>query len=382
MSQTRLQTAVTAAIVAVTLASHLTAQSIAPAARQSSTTAASTPSIKILGINRRDQPDKWWSASGEPLASRADVEPAVRGFLGVAMSDVSESSEESRKVGYTGADCVTVHNVLPNSPAVGKIKPGDLITHIDGESAKNITNVRRVVGAATPGTAMTFRVFREGKSVDLTINLGQPPKEAAIRRSNTFDSFQVDVLIQPCNRQTGIACSTTPEFSRDWTSDATTVFARGTLILRTPRDTHQFNLNIGLANGPWQTLMQSNDPQKDAVKQLDGGGAFTIHPAANYLVLPGTPAGESAARNPGAYVRVERTGYRGAEPYDARLTALVEDKEVVAAHFTPIIHGDVRNDIFYFAKVVPDAIVGTLFQTRPFDWTTIPNVALELKTAP
>ena len=51
----------------------------------------------------------------------------TRGWLGVSIMDASKAQEIVKDEGYTGTDGVLVQEVLPETPAHGKLNPGDVI---------------------------------------------------------------------------------------------------------------------------------------------------------------------------------------------------------------------------------------------------------------
>ncbi len=62
----------------------------------------------------------------------------------------------------------TIGQVLDNSPAIGKLVPGDVVTHIDGDEVKYWTTLHDVI-ADNPDTKLRFTVNRDGQSLDIDI---------------------------------------------------------------------------------------------------------------------------------------------------------------------------------------------------------------------
>jgi len=65
---------------------------------------------------------------------------------------------------------VTVRAVTKDAPADGKIKVGDVITHVDGERVRTTTEMRSRIGTREPGESVRLGYLRAGKpgSVQLT----------------------------------------------------------------------------------------------------------------------------------------------------------------------------------------------------------------------
>jgi serine protease Do len=101
----------------------------------------------------------------------------TRGWLGVSISDVSKDLPKAQSFGYTGSTGVLVEQTFPNTPATGKLQPGDIIEQINGKDVGSVLALRNSVAANPPGAAMTFKVFRDGKESDVEITLGEQPAD-------------------------------------------------------------------------------------------------------------------------------------------------------------------------------------------------------------
>jgi serine protease Do len=77
----------------------------------------------------------------------------TRGWLGVGIANVTlpEVTPIARdEFGYKGNDGVFVQQVMPDTPATGKLKKGDVITKINGKSVRNVTELRNQIAAMAP----------------------------------------------------------------------------------------------------------------------------------------------------------------------------------------------------------------------------------------
>jgi serine protease Do len=101
----------------------------------------------------------------------------VRGYIGVSIQDASVQPEVTQSFGYKGHDGVLVRQTFKNTPAVGKLMPGDIITAIAGKSVKDSQELRNTVAATPPGTDLKMTVFRRGKTEDVTLKIGEQPED-------------------------------------------------------------------------------------------------------------------------------------------------------------------------------------------------------------
>jgi serine protease Do len=99
----------------------------------------------------------------------------TRGWLGVSISDVATDVPLAQSFGYQGTTGVLVGQTMPNTPATGKLKAGDIITGFNGHDVKNVQELRNEVAATSPNTDVKLNVFRDGKDEMVTLKLGEQP---------------------------------------------------------------------------------------------------------------------------------------------------------------------------------------------------------------
>ena len=109
----------------------------------------------------------------------------TRGYLGVSISDISRFPEVAKTLGYDKGTGVLVEQMLPGSPAGGKLQHGDIVTGINGKPVETVTQLRNTIATEAPGSEITLNVFRDGKTVDVPIKLGtQPDNLLALAQGN------------------------------------------------------------------------------------------------------------------------------------------------------------------------------------------------------
>jgi serine protease Do len=104
----------------------------------------------------------------------------TRGFMGVAIQDVTPEIASAMKLGKTRGALVS--DVEPNGPAVrAGIQPGDVIVQINDTPVTESRQLRLILGGMTPGTSITLRVQRDGVAKNIGLTLADtPPKELAL----------------------------------------------------------------------------------------------------------------------------------------------------------------------------------------------------------
>ncbi len=102
----------------------------------------------------------------------------IRGWLGVSIQDVTpDLAKEFGAAENTGA---LVGDVMDDSPASkAKLERGDIITAYNGVPVRGSNHLRGLVAETPPGTTVRLSVLRDKKPLDLSITIGELPKELA-----------------------------------------------------------------------------------------------------------------------------------------------------------------------------------------------------------
>jgi serine protease Do len=95
-----------------------------------------------------------------------------RGWLGVQIQDLDEDLAAS--LGLSGTKGALVNEVVGDGPAAsGGIQVGDVITRFNDREIDSTRTLSRAVAAATPNTGARVTVWRDGRSRELTVELGE-----------------------------------------------------------------------------------------------------------------------------------------------------------------------------------------------------------------
>jgi serine protease Do len=114
----------------------------------------------------------------QQLLTRGKV---VRAWLGVGIQPVT--GELAGKFGVNENEGVLVNEVFDNDPAYrAGIKPGDIITKVDGKGVDTPNSLSRLIAALDPGAAASIEVVRDGKRQLISVPLIER-KESAVLTS-------------------------------------------------------------------------------------------------------------------------------------------------------------------------------------------------------
>jgi serine protease Do len=104
------------------------------------------------------------------VAQLAEFGETRRGWLGVAIEEVSEDVARSLDRDTRGARVV---EITPTSPAEGLLQPGDIIVDFNGRSIVRMRDLPRSVASTAVGEKVKVTVERDGKKLVFDVTLGR-----------------------------------------------------------------------------------------------------------------------------------------------------------------------------------------------------------------
>ncbi|HUU86033.1 MAG TPA: trypsin-like peptidase domain-containing protein [Phycisphaerae bacterium] len=119
-----------------------------------------------------------------PASRVAEVLPALvrgekvkRGFLGVLPVAVAEAPELAAELGWEESSGIIVARVVPNSAAAeAGLRADDVILEIDGVQQKEIPPFMETLARTAPGSAMSLKIWRGGRTMALQVTLSERPQ--------------------------------------------------------------------------------------------------------------------------------------------------------------------------------------------------------------
>jgi len=128
-----------------------------------------------------------------------------RGWLGVIIQEVTMDLAET--FGMRTAHGALVANILDDSPAAASdLLAGDIITHFEGRRIGRSSSLPPLVGRVPVNTDAAVRVVREGRTLELSVNIGELPgaqgsrADASPRTRGASDPLALSV--RPVDRDT------------------------------------------------------------------------------------------------------------------------------------------------------------------------------------
>lgn len=122
-----------------------------------------------------------------------------RGVLGVTGTELT--GELAQNFGYHGTAGAFVNEVMPESAAAkAGIKPGDIITSINGKSIKSFGELRATISTLGSNAKVTLGIFRDGQNLNVNVQL-QEQSELTSNDAGQLSSFLEGVTLS--NREGG-----------------------------------------------------------------------------------------------------------------------------------------------------------------------------------
>ena len=99
----------------------------------------------------------------------------TRGWIGVEVQEITPALAESFKLG--DARGTLIAGVLRGGPADrAGVKPGDVLTAVEGKPVANPKSMLDVVAALQPGSSAKMTLRRKAQTLELAVTVGQRPK--------------------------------------------------------------------------------------------------------------------------------------------------------------------------------------------------------------
>ena len=112
-----------------------------------------------------------------------------------AEKDTEKEAEKASDKGYLGIRArdgeggVVIDSVLPNAKETCPLEKGDAIIKINGDDAKSIEEIQRILETKKVGDKLEVTVIRDGKEVTVDVTLVEEYKEAEIeKRAKTIQN--------------------------------------------------------------------------------------------------------------------------------------------------------------------------------------------------
>ncbi|MFW5730916.1 MAG: DegQ family serine endoprotease [Desulfonatronovibrionaceae bacterium] len=103
-----------------------------------------------------------------------------RGWLGVTIQNVDKNS--ARALGLDDPSGALVAGVTQGDPAdKAGLKPGDVITAIDGKQVEDASDLTRRIGSIAPSSDINLTIWRDGREKQVKVTLGERDSKLAAR---------------------------------------------------------------------------------------------------------------------------------------------------------------------------------------------------------
>ena len=124
-----------------------------------------------------------------------------RGYLGVSVQNLNREFVEALEL--ESEEGVIIGGVLTGEAAErAGIRPGDVITHIDGENVINVSAFVNRIRSFSPGTNIKLTVVREKNTLEIEVELGEMPGPGNVRGGRGAEILErLGITAVPVNRE-------------------------------------------------------------------------------------------------------------------------------------------------------------------------------------
>ena len=138
--------------------------------------AGSEPGIMMFGAPggrtfhfRTPEEGNWPEMPGMPGMGPSWKEESSKPRLGVTLQPLTDQLAEF--LGVPGRKGVLVSSVVEGSPAVGKLKAGDVIVRADNQPIEDLADLTRIVRGKPEGGKLELKAVRDKKEIVITVDL-------------------------------------------------------------------------------------------------------------------------------------------------------------------------------------------------------------------
>jgi len=112
------------------------------------------------------------------VTSLKETGTVTRGYLGVNIQPITPEIAEG--LGIKDTHGALVSDAQPDTPAAkAGIKPGDIVTKVNGQEVKDARDLSRRISSLAPGASVKITVLRDGKEKDFSVSLAKLPDRRA-----------------------------------------------------------------------------------------------------------------------------------------------------------------------------------------------------------
>lgn len=110
----------------------------------------------------------------------------TRGYIGATIQPFTADMAEAQGLGEQRGAIVAA--LVPGGPAErGGLKPGDVVTAVNGVAIKNSSELTREVAKGRPGQVLKLNVIREGNRTSIDVRSGSRPTERELAQNDNDD---------------------------------------------------------------------------------------------------------------------------------------------------------------------------------------------------
>jgi serine protease Do len=191
--------------------------------------------------------------------------------MGIRLQELTKSLAESLNI--PNATGVLVADVSSGSPAAkAGLKRGDVIVSVHGTPVQDPGQLRNIVAMTAPGTKTTLGILRENRKQEISVTLGELPRQAAAQTGEGAPpaaglGFSVQNLTADLARQLGYDTAEAVVVTQvDPNSEAYQAgLRRGMLIRQVNRqdvhNTEEFRRALGQSKPPKRVLLLVQDQE-------------------------------------------------------------------------------------------------------------------------
>ena len=127
----------------------------------------------------------------EELRTKGKV---TRGYLGVYLQEITEDLKDAMDL--PTLEGVLISEVVDNTPASrAGVKAGDVVTEFDGKNVNDLASFKIMVASTAIGKSVKVKIFRAGKSKELTVKIDEMPETVAAAAEVPDEEYELGLQV-------------------------------------------------------------------------------------------------------------------------------------------------------------------------------------------
>ncbi|MEZ6136743.1 MAG: Do family serine endopeptidase [Pirellulaceae bacterium] len=135
--------------------------------------------------------------AGRIMEDLRDNGRVIRGFIGASLENVDAQNAADLKMPDGLVRGALIKSIADGQPAArANLRPGDVVTQVNGRAITSTDQLRNTVALTRPGTTLQFHIVRDGRQQVLPVKVGELTTEKLEQMSGRVEIESLGIAVQ------------------------------------------------------------------------------------------------------------------------------------------------------------------------------------------